>query len=1077
MKRLKIEHPVSQSRIFFFVPLLMFLLGGTASSFQSRTVDITASAGTRVETVPGKLLTLSFKVTNRSSAKIRFESSLTLPAGWRRLARDFPFEINAGSGDIRLVSISIPAETPAGEYTLRYGVRDVANTDENAELTFTVVVSAVKEQALKLVDSPRLVVAGDSYVAVFLLNNKGNVGGRIQLIARSSSNFAAVLDSAIVFMKPGESRSISVRVITDVTMTSRVKDVLELAASFDGGPPVRENSYVDVVPRITGAEERYIKFPLTTTLRFAGGRRDKGMQLELSGTGSLGNDEENRFLMLVRTPDIQRKSILGKRDEYQLSYTTRQYDLYLGDKSFSLSPLTEYNRYAFGASGNATLDKFTVGAFYNRTRFFSPSQKEWAGYVNYNIVDDAQVGLNYLGKQDVLSSSTMTMRANVKPLRNGMFDLEYGLGVRGGERDDAYAARWNLRESWISMDARYIHAGPKYTGYFNNLDLKNLSINVSPFRAIRFEAYFRDEKRNLGRDTLLIVAPRDQYIQLGVGLENLLTVYYRRSNQDDLLPEPFYRRKEESWQIRAGYSFAGLMFIGNADIGRLRDEIPGHENPYRRYTLFTSIQPFAGHTYGFSVEYGKERDITTLEPQERLAGSVNATIMIGEKTQFSLSVYGNRTRGEFDQTYSLFDLSLDQVLPWGHTVVLRGRQSIFTPSIEGKEIAYMAEYSIPIAVPVARSTANGQLVGRVVDVEKGEGIQNVLVYAGGATALTDRNGDYYFPSLRPDKYFVQLDMSSVGLNRVAIQKLPHEATIVGGKDSRFDIAITRSATVSGTVVLYSAVEQSAMDTTAPVLKEVGGHVNVLLELSNPEEINRRVTDSRGRFFFTGIRPGKWTLRVIDGNLPENYILDKVAVEVDIAPGQVAEASFKAIPRKRRVQIIQQGKNLETIQSKEKPIPVTQQPGQKADVAPPQKAQEPAVQKPVQVPPAKPAGDAKRADTLAQKESKIQPALPADTGQSVHEVPFVLPKPEDIAGVVVLDPGSLVFDIEYSAWPSRNSAETAAARLLKIPRLKVSVQEFSLSNGLKAYKIVAGRFSTRGRAELANARLRAILVQP
>jgi uncharacterized membrane protein len=160
--RQHLTNPVSPSRIFFCLLILTALYVVAAPSFQSRLITVVPSGGTRVETVPGRLLTLSFRVTNSSSTRKRLESTVVTPTGWRRLAKDFPFELEAGGSDIRLLSISIPAETPAGDYALRYGVKDPSNPTETTEVPMTIVVTGVREQGLKLMESPRIVVAGDA---------------------------------------------------------------------------------------------------------------------------------------------------------------------------------------------------------------------------------------------------------------------------------------------------------------------------------------------------------------------------------------------------------------------------------------------------------------------------------------------------------------------------------------------------------------------------------------------------------------------------------------------------------------------------------------------------------------------------------------------------------------------------------------------------------------------------------------------------------------------------------------------------------------------------------------------------
>ena len=1084
MTRPTLTHPVSPSRIFFYLFFLTALAVVQVLSFQSRSVSVTASTGTRVEAVPGKLLTLSFRVSNTAANKKRFESTVAVPTGWRRLAKDFPFELEPGASDIRLLNVSIPAETPAGEYVLRFGVRDPLNLSDAAEVSMTIVITAVKEQAMKLIESPRLAVAGEPYVSVFLLNNKGNITTRVRLTARSSTRFPVELDSSVVHLKPGESRTFSVKVSTDPSLTSKVQDVLDVTAELDTANSVKASSYVDVVPRITGAEERYIKFPLRALVRFAGEQSKRGTQLEISGSGPLGNIQEDRLDLLVRTPDIQQKSILGRRDEYQLSYTTKLYDVYLGDKNFSLSPLTEFNRYAFGASGNATINDIGVGGFYNESRFFTPKMQEWAGYLTYHIQDGARVGINYLGKRELNASDVVTLRTIVQPFKSSEVDLEYGLSNVLNKRDNAYSAKWSAQWDWIAYDARYVRSGSNYAGYYKDVDLKNISLNLSPLKDVRIEGYYRDEERNLNRDTTLQLAPRDRYYQVGIDIANLLAVYYRSNDRDDLLPVPRFRTTEETWQVRVGYNLPSVTIIANADFGATQDKLEGINNPFHRYTAYLSIQPFSGHTYGFSAEYTKDRDPTTLEDQERVAGSVNVGIFLGEATQFSLALYGNRTRGSFEQTYSLLDISLEHTFPWAHSVTLRGRQSIFTPSLEGKEIAYLAEYSIPIGVPVARSTVNGQLVGKVMDSEKGVGIQNVLVYAGGATALTDRNGEYYFPSLKPDKYFVQLDMPSVGLNRVTLQQLPHEVTIVGGQESRFDITLSRSITISGTVLMFGAKEQAANDTTQPAIVELGGHPNVIVELVNGDDLNRRVTDNRGRFTFTNMRPGHWTLRIADGNLPQNYYFDKEAVEFDVAPGQAAERTFKALPKRRRIQMISQGVTIAVSPEKgkgvkpppeKKAVELAPQKPKLVEMAPPKEKDvqpAPEIKKPVEPAletkkPVEPAPQiVKPAETFVPKQKTVGKAPPKETPAHAIVPPQPTAKPEQVPCVVVFWPEKLVFGIHHSDYRKKSSADSAAVVLAKKSVMNVFVGPVVSRDGRVTYRVLLGAFKSRKAAEKA-----------
>jgi TolA-binding protein len=113
------------------------------------------------------------------------------------------------------------------------------------------------------------------------------------------------------------------------------------------------------------------------------------------------------------------------------------------------------------------------------------------------------------------------------------------------------------------------------------------------------------------------------------------------------------------------------------------------------------------------------------------------------------------------------------------------------------------------------------------------------------------------------------------------------------------------------------------------LVELGGHPNVVLELANPVESHRRISDYRGRFSFTGIRPGRWTLRVIEGNLPVNHNFERESLDLEVSPGGTQQVTLKILPRRKRIQILQEGKLLVETKPTPEKKPAIRQPAASA----------------------------------------------------------------------------------------------------------------------------------------------------
>jgi hypothetical protein len=249
----------------------------------------------------------------------------------------------------------------------------------------------------------------------------------------------------------------------------------------------------------------------------------------------------------------------------------------------------------------------------------------------------------------------------------------------------------------------------------------------------------------------------------------------------------------------------------------------------------------------------------------------------------------------------------------------------------------MLEYSIPLGLPISRKSSGGSLKGRLYDVENKIGMGNVILRLNNSEAVTDRNGNFVFPYLEPGKYFLQVDRAGIGMDRVPTQKTPIEVIITGGKEMRIDVGVIRSANLNGQVMVYEPLNNNhngflngnpkenspfiigngnnhdghlnnsnSNHNGKTELVESYGLANVIVELTNSSEIQRRVTDPKGRFSFEDLRPGEWTLKVYDYNLPEYHYLEKDSIEIELEPGEREDITIKVLPKKRPVQIIKTG---------------------------------------------------------------------------------------------------------------------------------------------------------------------------
>jgi len=239
----------------------------------------------------------------------------------------------------------------------------------------------------------------------------------------------------------------------------------------------------------------------------------------------------------------------------------------------------------------------------------------------------------------------------------------------------------------------------------------------------------------------------------------------------------------------------------------------------------------------------------------------------------------------------------------------------------------MLTYTMPFDIPVSRKTSIGVLRGRLYDMEhpQRQGIPDAIISVNGATAVTDKKGNFKFPSLTPGTHHIRVDQEAIGFNRVTIQKTPLEITINGGAETEIKLGVVRSAILKGRVVVFSSkaeeddnegeesnnrgdkiVIEASGKTGGGRLIEDYGLANIFVELKSESEIHRRVTDRNGDFIFEDVRPGDWTLTVYESNLPAYHYLEQNTFKFNLKPGSEEEVLVKILPQMRSINIIDTG---------------------------------------------------------------------------------------------------------------------------------------------------------------------------
>ena len=904
----------SESVTRLLILLVLNLIAGSLwPGLQAQPTDaltLAPTGGATMVVQPGEVTTINFRIARSSNKYVTYIGATDLPRGWRSLLGEGVFDLGNHVSMIRLVSFSVPENTPAGKYPITYEVRDYASGRILSQARITITVQAKYRLDLKAIEYPRFALTGTSYSVVFLLTNESNESARVRVHTRNTPSFPVETDSSELSLFPGEARDIQVTVPTDPLRRFQYRHSLELHALLAADTTVRSraSTMITVLPAVSIEEESF-KVPLQMTLRWTGENSQKGGQVELYGSGSFSQNPTDAYELVLRGPNNRTQSFLGQRDEYRLAYSNAEMDVVLGDQAYQLSPLTEFGRYAFGLRSQLRFNQMSIGGFVNQTRWIPTRWEQRAAYATYHFHEGGSIGLNYLRKDDNESSDIFTLQSAFKAFEKGNVAVELGGSRSGEETGNALSVSFGSRTDRIVYSFNQIYADSRYAGFYRDFDARTLTVVVFPWDRIRFEGYFRDEKRNLDKILGQLYAPHTRQYQAGVGYGSYASLSVRVTQQKDLLPVPKFEREETVGLLRLGAAFTSASVVAHFDFGRSREELLGKSYPLQRFALSTNFRPDEHQGYSVSIEYASTKDLFTDETRRGTSQNIMAWYKPTRMLQVQLGIYRNVTLSPFPQSHTLADLAVDYTLPFGHNISLQARVNHITSSSLANDAAYSLDYVIPIQFAFTKEEEGSMLTGRLFDVETGLAIPHVILYAGEKVAVSDEEGSFRFPHLKEETYPLSIDRATIGPDRITRQPFPLNVSTRPGKDLHLEIGITKSCSVVGQILQSDEQVMFQFDSSDVSEERKRGFAGGVVELRSESEVFRRVTDGRGWFRFLDLRPGTWSVSIVEEGMSGLTNAESSMQTIEIKPGERREVQFTRLTEKRHPRIIEKGKIL------------------------------------------------------------------------------------------------------------------------------------------------------------------------
>ncbi|HEX2923245.1 MAG TPA: hypothetical protein VHS28_04375, partial [Chloroflexota bacterium] len=898
------------------------------------------------EVDPGGIATLSFRVTNNTDSTEEYEENIELPSGWQSVIPTGIFAVPEQNSTSRIIAIQIPPNYPAGQYAVRYYVQSRLNPGISDFMDVQVLVLRKSRISLMLEDGPSSVIAGEQYRARICVFNQSNAAADIVLHAASPrASMPVRIEPESVSLPAGGSQTVELAVTTSARTRAHESILVQVKAQnlADAGKSSMGflNVTFDVIPRLPQKVSPYRTLPTRIGYEISGSGSENGVQAVWTGAGTVDEAGEKRVDFRFQGPDTRDTGTFGRRDEYRMGYSDRNFSVRLGDQTYGLSYLTDYLHYGRGLGFNVNQPSgLSTGGFYFSPRWCDLDRKVAGAFVGYSPAKEASLKLNLLvNSEDTdqfpgeVTDHIYSLEGTIAPTDNFRLHMEYGHSETdrpGASSDDAYRIEVNGRiNSRTHYSYQTTHAGPNYFGYYRDWDSTYATVTTPLGAHTRMGVSYSKWMQNLELRPYQRTAPRESLFQVNLR-QDLWSHWYTNLNYghfsrtDDLLPSDF-DFVEDPFRIGLGSSSGNCNWLLEYGTAERKDRITGlvsHPSSYSalvsyRFSPEEYVTLYADHSSrdsgGYLLGLGNHVGISaTVKPMENLRVTAgynrySFTNPSPDTNQLDLSAVYNL---DDDRTLSLRVLRADPHFEHG--------------------TSYSLIYTMPFDVPLGRRLTGCTITGRVYDGDKPDkpGIPNAVVSLNGARIATDSKGDFTFTALYPGEYYLNMDSKAIGLGRTADSRLPMLLKLGPQESRKLEIGVISAASVRGTVILQPAPVENGLDQlvkartgeTENVALIIAGDSNgidkqtvavpspmpgILIEMTDGNETIRRITNSEGVFDFESLRPGKWQLKVSNHNLPPQHYIENPEMSLELHPGERTNVSIRVLPKLRRIRMLTQ----------------------------------------------------------------------------------------------------------------------------------------------------------------------------
>ncbi len=893
-----------------------------ARAQESGTLQMRSASSENPRVDAGSVVTSVFSVKNAGVDTIHALPTITVPRGWSVVMGNAQLNLAPGASDTWLVGVSIPSSAPAESYVVRGALTTTGQT-----VADSIIVRVNERRAIEIlsIDVPGWVIAGSRYESRFLVRNRGNVSANISLSGSTSRGTRCDALPSALTLAPGASATVSVRVAIANNFDRTTDDVLELTAVDKSNSSVRASASTRTTVISSDEVSRFATIPAMLSLRSIGGASGVS-PITLIGAGLLPDDKTSVDFHLQAPTGRQTPFGFGERDEYRVNFKSGDYSLKLGDNSYGFTELTSSGMLGTGAAFQGTSGLWSGGAYADHLRWIPGAQVEEGVFAGFGPDSTRQAMTTFVERQSAGGPvSVGSLAGRLQPFPGASLHLEAASSDSDHTGGLAERARLMGVVRSVSYDFGYLNGNSAFAGLARGTLLEDGAVSARVAGQLTIGA--SGSVRTSNYSTPLEGIPAQHYSSTTVNASygGYATLEYGwLSRQDDGALTP-YDGTQHGLRATTSLPLGPASFSISYERGIVDATLDSATHAYS--VVSVSAQTKLWNFGSFSL-FGAHNDGATLTGAT--SGVSNAGVGLDFHLPFSLelslSTAAQRaTLGVFDGSGSWFsqsDARLDYQFAGGQTLSLRER--IWqNPTVQGSADAraIYLEFRTPIRVPVGPSRSAGRAEGIIVDANTGKPVVGALVRIADQASVTDKNGHVAFAGLAPARDRVSIDATGAVAGAMLVGDAFIDITSEATKPVKFSLAVARGGTVRALVRRLEAANgtlaaNGTVVATNDSLVTAGMEPNIVVALESERDTIYQSSDDRGRLDFGAVAPGKWTLVVMPGDLPDHHVFESDRIDLNVKPGGQNDVELRLVPVRRTVTFVGPG----DVSLKAKPLP-------------------------------------------------------------------------------------------------------------------------------------------------------------